>query len=373
MLRKSVKTCALSYIKRLDVKVCLRMNDTILQALLEQKAAFLAVLDETTDLKSLEAAKVAALGKKGWVKQSFDLVKQAAPAEKKALAQSLNDLKTSVEAVLEAAEQRIAVAQIQAQVEAEWVDWSMPGTLASKGALHPLTIIERRCIEVLQMLGFEVAEGPEVETPFHNFDALNIPEHHPARDMQDTFWLDNNFLLRSHTSTVQIRALEQAKAEAKPLPLKIIAPGRVYRNETVDATHLACFHQFEGLWVDHDVTFAELKAVLSFTVQKIFGDDWALRFKPKFYPYTEPSIGIDIRLKDKGQGKPGPWLTILGAGMVHEHVFKNTGYDPATTKGFAFGLGISRIVAMAYGVESMRSLYESDLRVHQRLSVLGNI
>ena len=203
-------------------------------------------------------------------------------------------------------------------------------------------------------------------------DALNIPEHHPARDMQDTFWLQDNFLLRSHTSTVQIRALEAAKAEGRDLPLKIVAPGRVYRNETVDATHLACFHQFEGLWVDHDVTFSELKAVLEFTVREIFGDDWELRFKPKFYPYTEPSIGIDIRLKDQdGQGA-GKWLTILGAGMVHEHVFENTGFDPKTTKGFAFGLGVSRIVAMAYGVESMRSLYESDLRVHQRLSVLGN-
>lgn len=353
------------------------MNDSVKEELAQEQAAFMQTLDNTNDLKSLESLRVATLGKKGWVKKSFDLVKKAAPDERKTVAQTLNELKASVEKALDVAENRIATEVIQKQVESEWVDWTMPGTLGEKGALHPLTVIERNCIEVLQMLGFEVAEGPEVETPFHNFDALNIPEHHPARDMQDTFWLEKGLLLRSHTSTVQIRALEEAKSQGRDLPLKIVAPGRVYRNETVDATHLACFHQFEGLWVDHDVTFAELKAVLQFMVEKIFGDAWEMRIKPKFYPYTEPSIGIDIRLREMpqghpSQGQPGKWLTILGAGMVHEHVFTNTGYDPKNTKGFAFGLGVSRMVALAYGVDSMRSLYESDLRVHQRLSVLGN-
>lgn len=350
----------------------LDLNSDAMKEVAEQQSAFTQTLEQTEDLKALEALRVSTLGRKGWVKKAFDLVKKVPGEQRKAVAQYLNEMKTSVEAALDQAEVRIATQAIEKQVEAEWVDWTMPSTMDTQGALHPLTIIERNCIKVLQQLGFEVVEGPEVETPFHNFDALNIPEHHPARDMQDTFWLQDNFLLRSHTSTVQIRALEAAKAEGRDLPLKIVAPGRVYRNETVDATHLACFHQFEGLWVDHDVTFSELKAVLEFTVREIFGDAWELRFKPKFYPYTEPSIGIDIRLKDQdGQGA-GKWLTILGAGMVHEHVFENTGFDPKTTKGFAFGLGVSRIVAMAYGVESMRSLYESDLRVHQRLSVLGN-
>lgn len=348
------------------------MIESITQEVAQEKASFFEGLQNTNDLKALESLKVSTLGKKGWVKRAFDLVKQSPSDQRKAVAQWLNEMKSEVEQALDQAEHRIAKAQIQAQVDSEWIDWGMPGTLSDKGALHPLTVIERRCIEVLQMLGFEVIEGPEVETPFHNFDALNIPEHHPARDMQDTFWLEQGFLLRSHTSTVQIRALEAARAQGRPLPLKVIAPGRVYRNETVDATHLACFHQFEGLWVDTDVTFAELKAVLQFTVEQIFGSEWDLRFKPKFYPYTEPSIGVDIRLKATAEGEPGQWLTILGAGMVHEHVFTNTGYDPKVTKGFAFGLGVSRIVAMAYGVESMRSLYESDLRVHQRLSTLGN-
>jgi len=345
------------------------MNDSIQQELLDRQALFFEELNQIQSLKDLEICRVAALGKKGWVKKTFELVKQASQDERKKIAQQLNELKKNVEGKLAEAEQRIGIEEIQAQIQQEWLDLTMPGILNIKGALHPLTIIERNCIEVLRMLGFQTVQGPEVETAFHNFDALNIPEHHPARDMQDTFWLENDLLLRSHTSTVQIRALERAKREGQDLPLKIIAPGRVYRNETVDATHLACFHQFEGLWVDHCVTFAELKAVLQFIIEHIFGDEWQMRFKPKFYPYTEPSIGVDIREKSNINGQPGQWLTILGAGMVHQHVFENTGFDPKQTKGFAFGLGVSRIVAMAYKVESMRSLYESDLRVHQRLGL----
>lgn len=178
--------------------------------------------------------------------------------------------------------------------------------------------------------------------------------------MQDTFWLDGGLLLRSHTSTVQIRVLENQK----DLPIRIASPGKVYRNEAVDATHLACFHQFEGLWVDADVKFSHLKGTMEFIIKNIFGDDWEYRFKPKFYPYTEPSIGVDIRSKTTERN----WVTILGAGMVHPTVFKMTGHDPNTVSGFAFGLGISRIVAMAHHVSDLKSLYESDLRVHQGLA-----
>jgi len=333
----------------------------------EHKQKFTANLNDIKDSKSLESLRVSALGRKGWVKTLFDQVKKAPPEERKTLAQSLNQLKAFVEQSLEQKQHSIVESELNQQIENDWFDWSMPGVGLPLGALHPLTRIERRCIDVLRLLGFEVAEGPEVETAFHNFDALNIPEHHPARDMQDTFWLENEKLLRSHTSTVQIRVLEEAQSTGRQLPIRVVAPGRVYRNETVDATHLACFHQFEGLWVDKDVRFSHLKGVLSFIVEKIFGQAWEMRFKPKFYPYTEPSLGVDIRLKKTREGAAGQWLTILGAGMVHANVFKNTGFDPSITKGFAFGLGVSRMVTMAHQVESMKSLYETDLRVHHRL------
>ena len=334
----------------------------------EQKQLFEADLNQIADSKQLEDLRVKALGRKGFVKKAFEQMKQVAPEEKKTFAQSLNKFKTYVEQSIEQKKLDITAIEIAKKIDEEWLDLSVPGIGIPKGALHPLTRIERRCVQVLHLLGFEVADGPEVETPFHNFDALNIPEHHPARDMQDTFWLENQKLLRSHTSTVQIRVLESVQKTGGDLPIRVVAPGRVYRNETVDATHLACFHQFEGLWVDKDVRFSHLKGVLTFIVEKIFGDAWEMRFKPKFYPYTEPSIGVDIRLKaSKKSEQPGEWLTILGAGMVHGNVFKNTGFDPAVTKGFAFGLGVSRMVTMAHHVDSMKSLYETDLRVHHSL------
>jgi phenylalanyl-tRNA synthetase alpha chain len=236
-----------------------------------------------------------------------------------------------------------------------------------------LEVVERRCLEVLRQLGFEVANGPEVEHPYYNFDALNIPEHHPARDMQDTFWVQGGLLLRSHTTTVQARILEANREKgASALPIRIASMGRVYRNEAVDATHLAMFHQLEGLWVDRGLTFAHLKGVLDFVARSLFGDR-KVRFKPKFYPYTEPSVGVDLACGVCG-GKGceachgAGWVTILGAGMVHPKVFKEFGFDPNEVSGIAFGLGTTRMAAQWSGVTRPKSMYESDLRVHDALS-----
>ncbi|GAB2590832.1 phenylalanine--tRNA ligase subunit alpha [Spirosoma areae] len=324
------------------------------------KIKFTSAIQEVDSIRSLEALQLSYLGKKGIIKDLFSGMKALSDKERVAYAQQLNAVKQYIEQTLQDVEQGLKKKEIDSRIQDEWVDISLPGIINQRGALHPLTIIERKCLSVLNMLGFEFVDGPEVENAFYNFDALNIPEHHPARDMQDTFWLDQGLLLRSHTSTVQIRVLEKQKE----LPIRVASPGRVYRNETVDATHLESFHQFEGLWADKDVKFSHLKGTLEFIIKNIFGADWDYRFKPKFYPYTEPSIGVDIRSKAKDE----KWITILGAGMVHPNVFRFTGHDPNKVSGFAFGLGISRMVAMAHKVDDMKSLYESDLRVHHGLA-----
>ncbi len=331
-----------------------------MQDISEIKDVFVERLDNLESSQQLEELRLAYMGRKGVIKTLFADLKSLSPEERIETAQALNQFKDFVDGALKSAEAAVRKREEDRSIEEQWVDLSLPGTAGQCGARHPLTQIERRCLDVFGLLGFEFAEGPEVETPFHNFDALNIPEHHPARDMQDTFWLENNCLLRSHTSTVQIRVLENTRT----LPIRIVSPGRVYRNESVDQTHLACFHQFEGLWVGEDVKFSHLKGTLEFIIRNIFGEDWAYRFKPKFYPYTEPSIGVDIRKKDGSTD----WITILGAGMVHGNVFRATGHDPAKVSGFAFGLGISRMVTMAHHVGNMKSLYEGDLRVHERLA-----
>ena len=262
---------------------------------------------------------------------------------------------------------------LAAQLDAEWQDLSMPGLAVPRGKRHPLTEVENRCMDVMRLLGFELVDGPEVEHPYYNFDALNIPKHHPARDMQDTFWVDGRYLLRSHTTTVQARVLESTPE----LPVRVCSLGRVYRNEAVDATHLAMFHQFEGIWVDEGLTFGDLKGVLAFIAKELFGDR-PVRFKPKFYPYTEPSVGVDIQCgacngTREVDGQPceachaAGWVTILGSGMIHPKMLIEFGYDPDEVSGIAFGLGTTRMAAQWTGVGKVKSLYEQDQRVFTAL------
>jgi phenylalanyl-tRNA synthetase alpha chain len=324
------------------------------------KLEFQDAIKKVVTHHDLEQLRLLYAGKKGLFRRYFSQMKEVSSEDKLALARQLNEFKSYVESSLEHTLQVILENDLEKSISEEWTDLSLPGTVIEKGAAHPVTLIIRKCLSVMNLLGFEFIDGPEIETAFHNFDALNIPKYHPARDAQDTFWLENGLLLRSHTSTVQIRMLEKTR----DLPLRIVSPGRVYRNESVDASHLACFHQFEGLLVDKGVKFSHLKATIEFITSSIFGEDWEFRIKPKHYPYTEPSIGVDIRQKQSGSH----WITVLGAGMVHPNVLKFTGHDPMSVSGFAFGLGLSRMVAMAYQVTDMKSLYENDLRVHRALA-----
>lgn len=309
------------------------------------------------------------LGKKSPVKLALKGLRDVEPDERPKVAAAINDARATIEAELDAAEMRIQQAALEARLQAEWMDLSMPGVAPRRGARHPLATIERRCLSVLRQLGFTLVTGPEVEHPFYNFDALNIPEHHPARDMQDTFWVDGGWLLRSHTTTVQARVLEGQPE----LPLRVAAAGRVYRNEAVDATHLAMFHQLEGIWVDRGLTFGHLKGTLAFIARALYGDH-RIRFKPKFYPYTEPSIGVDLACTAcGGDGYAGGrsceachgagWVTILGAGMIHPKVFRTFGFDPDEVSGIAFGLGTTRMAAQYAGITKVRTMYEQDIRV----------
>ena len=315
-------------------------------------------LEKATDISSIEAIRIEYSGSKGFVKNLFGVLKNIQDIEqKKGVAENLNNFKNLVEDKIKTKKESIENVEISTKIINEKVDLSLPSIIQKRGSRHPLSQIEKDCLDVLRLIGFEYVEGPEVETPFNNFDALNIPEHHPARDMQDTFWLENNLLLRSHTTTVQARILR----ERNELPIRIVSPGRAYRNEAVDATHLASFHQFEGLYINKDVKFTELKGTIEFIIKEIFGDNWVIRFKPKFYPYTEPSIGIDISERSNNP----IWMTIGGAGMVHPEVFRKLGHNPKEVSGFAFGLGISRMVTIIHNLSHIKTLYENDLRVHQ--------
>jgi phenylalanyl-tRNA synthetase alpha chain len=332
--------------------------------------AFRIALAGATTPEALAEVRTAYLGKKSYVKTALKTLGSMPAEERPGFAKEINDAAQSIESELDSATARIAEAAVAKQIEAEWQDLTLPGIAQERGAQHPLTQVHTKAMDVMRRLGFRFVEGPEIETPYYNFDALNIPENHPARDMQDTFWLPNNMLLRSHTTTVQARVLEQKP----PLPIKVVAYGRVYRNEAVDATHLAMFHQFEGIWVEEGLTYGDLKGTLLEIARSIYGEGHAFRFKPKYYPYTEPSVGMDMqctvcRAKDddcptcKGAG----WITILGSGMIHPKVFLEFGYDHTTLSGIAFGIGSARIAAQASGLTALKPMYEQDLRVHRMM------
>lgn len=336
-------------------------------------AAFRADLDAAQDPAALDEVRRAHTGKKSALKESLRGLRDVPPDERAGVAKEINDAQERIESELAAATERIEARALDTRIAQEWQDLSLPGLAPPRGARHPLTDVQMICADVLRQLGFELVDGPEVEHPFYNFDALNIPEHHPARDMQDTFWVDGGWLLRSHTTTVQARILEQRPAP----PVKIFAMGRAYRNEAVDATHVAMQHQFEGIWVERGLTFAHLKGTLAFLARSLYGDR-KIRFKPKFYPYTEPSIGVDLSCSvcdgaGRIDGRPceachgGGWVTILGAGMIHPKVFLTFGYDPNEVSGIAFGLGTSRMASQRVGVTKAPQLYDQDLRIHTRM------
>ena len=310
----------------------------------------------------LEALRVRYLGKKGELTAVLRGMAGLSPEERPVVGQLANKVRAEIE---NAIAERTAVQKqkaLEAQLLAERVDVTAPGAAPAIGHNHPLTVVRRDLEEIFLGLGFSIAEGPEVEYDYYNFQALNIPENHPARDTQDTFYITDNILLRSQTSPVQVRVMEKQKP-----PIRIVSPGRVYRSDDVDATHSPLFHQFEGLVVDRGITMGDLKGMLELFAKNMFGADTRIRFRPHHFPFTEPSAEVDVScFACGGKGcrlcKGEGWIEILGAGMVHPHVLSGCGFDPEEYSGFAFGLGIERIALLKYHIDDMRLLYENDIR-----------
>lgn len=319
---------------------------------------------EISNPQQVEEYRIKFLGTKGIVKSVFGEMKNVPPEKRKEFGLVLNDFKQFAELKYENAKQSSTGNQ---QSAIEDIDLSLPGDPLQIGSRHPITLVRNRIISIFQRLGFSVADGPEIEDDWHNFTALNLPENHPARDMQDTFYIHQNpdWLLRTHTSNVQIREMQKGK-----LPIRIICPGRVYRNETISARSHCFFHQVEGLYIDENVSFADLKQTLYFFVQEMFGHasgEVKLRFRPSYFPFTEPSAEMDIScFICGGKGcricKHTGWVEILGCGMVHPKVLENCGIDSNKYTGYAFGLGIERPAMLLYGVNDIRLFSENDIR-----------
>lgn len=306
-----------------------------------------AKFDQAKDAKALEEIRVEYLGRKGKIADLFKELSGLPQAERPLRGEALNQLKQFAEQVF--SDRQVSI-QSSGTSQTKNFDPTLPGIGYQLGKIHPITKTIREISDIFVRLGFEVVDGREIETEYYNFTALNIPLDHPSRDAFDTFYTEDGFLLRSQTSTVQVRVMENRKP-----PLRIIAPGRVYRPDAVDASHSFMFHQIEGLMVDERTTFADLKGVLHVFLRKLFGDNVKLRFRPHFFPFTEPSVEIDINW---GKG----WLEVLGAGQVDPEVFKAAGYNPKKVQGFAFGLGVERIAMIKYGIKDIRLFYENDLR-----------
>ena len=302
------------------------------------------------DLAGLDAVRVQFLGKKGVFTAQLRELGKLPPADIPAAGKAINDAKSALTATIEARRGALEALELERQLAADALDVTLPGRGTAPGQLHPVTRTLRRMVEILGHAGFDVHTGPEVEDDFHNFTALNIPDDHPARAMHDTFYLRSGLLLRTHTSPVQIRALKEHGA-----PIRLIAPGRVYRRDS-DLTHTPMFTQVEGLVIDRNVSFANLKALLYDFVSKFFERQVELRFRPSYFPFTEPSAEVDVR------SESGRWLEILGCGMVHPNVLRNVNIDPAEWRGYAFGMGVERLTMLRYGVDDLRAFFENDLR-----------
>jgi phenylalanyl-tRNA synthetase alpha chain len=331
------------------------MRETIQKIL---RAALQEASTTGTDLKGLDQVRIRYLGRKGEFSKCFKDLAQAPVQDRPHLGKLLNEAKVEVEKVLADAVEK---AQERAIPPSHYQDVTLPGRLPLQGRLHPITQTAFEISRIFNRLGFETVEGPEVELDYYNFEALNIPKDHPARDMQDTFYISENVLLRTHTSPIQVRVMEKRRP-----PIRIIAPGKAYRCDS-DVTHTPMFHQVEGLMVGEKISFSDLKGILTIFVHQMFGPQVGLRFRPSFFPFTEPSAEVDIQcVMCGGNGcrvcSDTGWLEILGSGMVDPEVFKMVGYDPEKITGFAFGMGIERIAMLKFGIDDLRLFFENDLR-----------
>lgn len=314
-----------------------------------------------TSKDSLESFRLKFISKKGVISQLFDEFRELSGEEKKKVGKALNELKQNAEAKFKSLQEALAIKSDEGQID---IDLTLPPIEDKIGNLHPLNLTRYKIIQIFERLGFNVSDGPEIEDDWHNFSALNFPENHPAREMQDTFFVERNpdMLLRTHTSNVQIRLMQKQKP-----PIRSIMPGRVYRNEAISARAHCFFHQVEGLYVDKNVSFADLKQTLYHFAKEMYGKDIQIRFRPSFFPFTEPSAEIDIScLICHGKGctvcKHSGWVEIAGSGMVHPNVLRNCGIDPEEYTGFAFGMGIERVTQLRYRVNDLRLYSENDIR-----------
>ena len=334
-----------------------------MKAKLEQiKVAALDAIAAAENAQDIDAVRVKYLGKKGELTAILKQMGGLSPEERPIMGQLVNSAKAELEAVLEQKNAQMKAKATEEKLAAETIDITMPAKVSKVGKLHPLNTVLNDMIDIFQSMGFDVLDGPEVETDHYNFECLNVPADHPARDMQDTFYLGEGLLLRTQTSAAQIRTMENRKP-----PIRVICPGRVFRADEVDATHSPVFHQIEGLVVDKGVTMCDLKGVLEQFAHEIYGKDTKVKFRPSFFPFTEPSVEVDVSCSEcGGKGcrvcKGAGWIEILGAGMVHPNVLRSCGIDPEVYSGFAFGIGLDRLTTTRYKISDIRLLFENDKR-----------
>lgn len=323
-------------------------------------------MSASKDARELDAIRVKYLGKKGEVTALMKNMRNLPPEERPAFGQLVNDLRASIEASLAENKARLEAIALEAKLKSETLDVTMPGEAISVGTKHPISTVLDEVKDIFIGMGFSIGEGPEVEKDWYNFEALNIPKDHPARDTQDTFYISDNVVLRTQTSPIQIRTMEHKKP-----PIRIIAPGRVFRSDAVDATHSPLFHQIEGLVVDKGIRMSDLKGILEMFAKKLYGEDTVVRFRPHHFPFTEPSAEMDMQcFQCHGEGCPlckgEGWIEILGCGMVHPKVLEVCDIDPNEYSGYAFGIGLERIVMSRYKINDIRMFYENDVRfLHQ--------
>lgn len=334
-----------------------------MRAQLEQiKENALKELRDCLEGKGLDALRVKYLGKKGELTAILKQMGKLSAEERPVIGQVANEVRQTLEEAVARRQEELKAREMELRLAAEKLDVTMPGKVRAQGGLHPLSIVQEDLIDIFRSMGFDVVDGPEVETDYYCFEALNVPKDHPARDMQDTFYLGESLLLRTQTSAAQIRVMEGRKP-----PIRIVCPGRVYRADDLDATHSPIFHQMEGLVVDKGITMCDLKGCLEQFVHEIYGPETQVRFRPSFFPFTEPSVEVDVSCSAcGGKGcrvcKGAGWIEILGAGMVHPRVLEGCGIDPEVYTGFAFGIGVDRLTTTRYKISDIRLLFENDQR-----------
>ena len=333
--------------------------ETIIKEIEKISASALKDVEAALNEDEIKALYVKYLGRKGFLTMALKNIATVKKEEKPIVGGKANEIKGLLQKAFDKASEKI---KSETASKNSYIDVSLPGRMENLASLHPLTIVSDKICKIFSNLGFAVVEGPEIETDFYNFEALNIPKDHPARDMQDTFYVSDNIVLRTHTSPMQVRVMEKAAP-----PVRVIAPGKVYRCDS-DVSHTPMFHQVEGLLVDENITFGNLKGILTYFIHKLFNKKISLRFRPSFFPFTEPSAEVDIACVICG-GKGcrtcshTGWLEVMGCGMVDPEVFKNVGYDPQKYSGFAFGMGVERMTMLKYGIDDIRKFFDNDLRL----------